>query len=103
VDVQLAGGVVQLGVDGAPGVERLLARGAVRCETGRRTGVTFGLQAVTGALRGLQAAGLALDAARFLASDVTGALAFEGLTPVRLTLTVPRLRLEGVSLATLPA
>lgn len=101
VDLPLAGGVVQLGLDGAPGVERLTLRGAVRC-AGAGT-VALGVQAVTGALRGLQAAGLSLDAARLSAADVSGAVAFEGLAPTRLTLTAPRVRLEGVSLATLPA
>lgn len=106
VDVPLAGGVVQLGLGGAPGVERLAARGSVRCPSGgseRGTTVVLGVQAVSGALRGLQAAGLSLDAARFAAPNVAGQVTFDGLAPTRVTLTVPRLRLEGVSLATLPA
>jgi hypothetical protein len=101
VDVALAQGEVQLGLDGAPGLQGLRLHGAVRCAQdgpARATKVAVSVQALHAALRGLSALGFVLDAQRLVVKDVSGDLTFEGLTPTRLTVSVPRVLLEGVRL-----
>lgn len=102
VDVALAKGEVQLGLDGAPGLQGLRLRGAVRCAQdgpARATKVAVSVQALHAALRGLSALGLVVDAQRLVVTDVSGDVTFEGLTPTRLTVSIPRVLLEGVRLA----
>lgn len=96
------GGVARLGSPGEPGLDELRVRGAVRCARDGpppSTSLTLGARAITGALRGVRAAGVLVDATRFAVEEPSGAVAFEGLTPVRLTLRTPRIKLEGVTVA----
>lgn len=101
IDVAFAGGSgeVQLGLDGAPGLQGLRVRGAVRCGQGgaRTSKVDVTVQAVNAALRGLSFMGHGLSAERLVVADVSGEVTFEGLTPTRLTVNLPKVRLEGVT------
>lgn len=105
VDVPFGGGVVTLGAGGAAGLRGLRVRGALGCTrdgppTASKLDVT--VLAVTAAVRGLSAAGLVVDVQRLAIEDVSGELSFEGLEPRRLTLNLPKVRLEGVTLAAAP-
>lgn len=102
VTVPIAGGAVQLGVEGLPGVSGLQLRGAVRCTSdgpAPASSVTLAIGAVNAAGHGLHALGFVAGAARVMAADVSGALSFEGLTPRRLTISAPKVRLEGLTIA----